>query len=51
MRKKIIKRFLPIAVYVLFILISLILGYGPGKEIGMNFTVFSMAMITVLPFF
>ncbi len=49
MNEKIVKKFVPIAVYVLFILISLILGYGPGKEIGMNFAVFSIGMIKVLP--
>ncbi len=49
MNKKIVKRFIPIAVYALFVVISLILGYGPGKEIGMNFAIFSIGMIKVLP--
>jgi uncharacterized membrane protein YraQ (UPF0718 family) len=49
MNKKIVKRFAPIAVYALFVVTSLILGYGPGKEIGMNFAIFSIGMIKVLP--
>ena len=49
MNEKIVKRFVPIAVYALFLVISLILGYGPGKEIGMNFAIFSIGMIKVLP--
>lgn len=49
MNKKPVRRFVPIAVYALFIIISLITGYGPGKEIGMNFAVFSIGMIKVLP--
>ncbi len=49
MNEKIVRRFVPIAVYALFVVISLILGYGPGKEIGMNFAIFSIGMIKVLP--
>jgi len=49
MNKNPVKRFVPIAVYALFVVISLITGYGPGKEIGMNFAVFSIGMIKVLP--
>ncbi len=49
MNEKIVRRFVPIAVYALFVVISLILGYGPGKEIGMNFAIFFIGMIKVLP--
>ncbi|MBW1750112.1 MAG: permease [Deltaproteobacteria bacterium] len=49
MNKKPVRRFVPIAVYALFIIISLITGYGPGKEISMNLAVFSIGMIKVLP--
>ena len=49
MNKNPVKRFVPIAVYALFVVISIIIGYGPGKEIGMNFAVFSIGMIKVLP--
>ena len=49
MNKKPVRRFVPIAVYALFIIISLITGYGPGKEISMNFAVFLIGMIKVLP--
>ena len=49
MNKKPVRRFVPIAFYALFIIISLITGYGPGKEISMNFAVFSIGMIKVLP--
>jgi uncharacterized membrane protein YraQ (UPF0718 family) len=49
MNKKPVRRFVPIAFYALFIIISLITRYGPGKEIGMNFAVFLIGMIKVLP--
>lgn len=49
MKTNSIPRTVSIAVYVLFVAVSLIIGYGPGKEIGQNFAVFSIEMIKVLP--
>ena len=38
-----------ISSYVIFLAVSWILGFGPGKEISHNFAVFSMEMLTILP--
>ena len=35
--------------YVVFLIVSLILGFNPGKEIGFNFASFSMDMLKILP--
>ncbi|MFC1929919.1 permease [Chloroflexota bacterium] len=35
--------------YVLFLVGSLILGFEPGEEIGLNFASFSVAMLKILP--
>jgi uncharacterized membrane protein YraQ (UPF0718 family) len=35
--------------YILFVIISLILGFNPGKEIGYNFLSFSVDMLKILP--
>ena len=35
--------------YVLFVVVSLILGFSPGKEIGHNFVSFSIDMFMILP--
>jgi len=38
-----------ISSYVIFLAVSWILGFGPGKEISHNFAIFSMEMLTILP--
>ena len=35
--------------YLLFLVVSLILGFNPGKEIGRNFVSFSLDMLKILP--
>ena len=42
-------RTISISAYVLFIAISFITGFTPGKEIGYNFASFSVAMLKILP--
>lgn len=38
-----------LSVYILFIIISFILGFEPGVEIGTNFMSFTVSMIKILP--
>lgn len=38
-----------IAAYILFLFFSYMGGFNPGKEIGINFAVFSLAMLKILP--
>jgi len=38
-----------ISAYILFISISLIIGFSPGKQIGLNFVTFSVEMLKILP--
>ncbi len=38
-----------ICLYFVFLLFSLIIGFEPGKEIGKNFTSFSIDMLKILP--
>jgi uncharacterized membrane protein YraQ (UPF0718 family) len=35
--------------YILFLIISFVLGFNPGKEIGYNFVSFSLDMLKILP--
>lgn len=49
MKKKLIIRSVIISCYGLFILISVMSGYGKGKEIGGNFLAFSLEMLKILP--
>ena len=37
------------AVYIVFIVSSLVFGYQPGKEIGSNFLSFLLSMLKILP--
>ena len=48
MQKKSIE-LLAIAVYLLFIITSFLIGFIPGKQIAHNFTSFSIGMLKVLP--
>ena len=38
-----------IACYVLFLIVSFVFGFNPGKEIGHNFVSFSLDMFKILP--
>ena len=38
-----------ISIYFVFIIISMLMGYEPGKEIGHNFISFSIDMLKLLP--
>jgi len=38
-----------ISAYILFIAVSVMIGFNPGKQIGMNFYKFSIEMLRVLP--
>jgi len=42
-------RIIGISGYFLFLIISLVLGFNPGKEIGYNFGSFSLDMLKILP--
>ena len=42
-------RFLAISAYFVFLLISFLLGFSPGEEIGGNFFSFSIEMLKILP--
>lgn len=49
MKKKDIIRLVIMLCYGLFLIISVILGYEPGKEIGKNFISFVFFMVKILP--
>ena len=38
-----------VAIYILFLVVSFILGYNPGKEIAFNFISFLIYMLKILP--
>jgi len=42
-------RFLAISVYFIFLLVSFLLDFSPGKKIGDNFFSFSIEMLKILP--
>lgn len=43
------KKFIPVIVYFIFVLSSFATGFDAGKKIGMNFAVFSLELLKVLP--
>ena len=49
MKRRDILRIVAISCYFLFLIVSLIFGFNPGKEIGYNFVSFSVYMIQLLP--
>ena len=49
MKRKEIKKFVFVAVYFLFIIISFLTGFNPGKQIFENFIVFLLDMLKILP--
>ena len=42
-------RIVAISCYALFLIVSWVLGFNPGKEIGYNFASFSVEMLKILP--
>ncbi len=49
MKNKLIKTG-AVLLYIIFVTLSFIFGYNPGKQIGLNFASFTMEMIKLLPF-
>ena len=49
MKRNDVIKIVGISCYILFLTISLILGFNPGKEIGHNFISFSFTILKVLP--
>jgi len=49
MRRNNIVKIAGLSAYVLFIVTSLIIGFDPGKQIGINFITFSVDMLKILP--
>jgi len=49
MRRNNIIRVAIISCYALFLIVSFILGFNPGKEVGYNFRDFSVEMLKILP--
>ena len=50
MKRSHIITMLAISSYVILLIISWIIGFNPGKEIGSNFASFALAMLKILPF-
>ena len=49
MKRNDVIKIVGISCYILFLIVSFILGFNPGKEIGYNFASFSMDMLILLP--
>jgi len=49
MKRNDVIKIVGISGYILFLIISFILGFNPGKEIGYNFVSFSVDMLMILP--
>ena len=49
MKRNNIIKIVGISCYVLFLIVSVIFGFNPGKEIGYNFVSFSVDMLKILP--
>ena len=49
MKRSNIIKIIGISCYILFLIVSLLLGFNPGKEIGYNFVSFSIDMLKILP--
>ena len=49
MKRSNIIKLVGLSAYVLFLIISLLSGFNPGKEIGYNFVSFSLDMLKILP--
>ena len=46
MRRNNIIKIVAISCYVLFLIVSFILGFNPGKEVGYNFRDFSVVLLS-----
>ena len=49
MKKNVKIKITYVAIYILFLVVSFILGYNPGKEIAFNFISFLIYMLKILP--
>jgi len=49
MKRKNVIKIVGVSGYIVFLIVSFILGFNPGKEIGYNFASFSMDMLKILP--
>ncbi len=49
MKRRSLTRIAIISSYAIFLIVSFILGFNPGKEIGYNFASFSLDMLKILP--
>jgi len=49
MKKNVKIKITYVAIYILFLIVSFILGYNPGKEIAFNFISFLIYMLKILP--
>jgi len=49
MKRDNIIKIVGISGYILFLIVSFISGFAPGKEIGYNFALFSLDMLKILP--
>ena len=49
MKRNDILKLAVISCYALFVIISIIIGFRPGEEIGQNFVSFSLHMLKILP--
>ena len=49
MKRSSILKIVCLSVYILFLVVSWILGFNPGGEIGYNFASFSIEMLKILP--
>ena len=49
MKRQSIIKIVGLSGYVIFLTVSLVLGFEPGKAIGNNFVSFSVAMLKILP--
>jgi len=49
MKRNDILKIVGISCYFLFLIVSLLFGFNPGKEIGQNFASFSVYMLQILP--
>ncbi|MFC1861026.1 permease [Chloroflexota bacterium] len=49
MKKGAVIRIAIISVYFIFLVVALVTGFNPGKEIGYNFLIFTVDMLKILP--
>ncbi|MFC1861528.1 permease [Chloroflexota bacterium] len=49
MKKSIVIRTAIISAYFIFLVVALVTGFNPGKEIGYNFVTFTVDMLKILP--